>query len=87
MSLAQIAVIVIATAVPFFLWGYKRGYKKATADTEGKWSAKAWMHQIKSGRRDWRWMPSRMAGGGSERNENITLKHNRKLERSLYSIH
>jgi hypothetical protein len=35
MSLAQICVIVAATAVPFFLWGYKRGYRKATADTYG----------------------------------------------------
>ena len=28
-------VVVVATAVPFFLWGYKHGYRKATADTYG----------------------------------------------------
>lgn len=30
-----ICVIVIATGAPCFLWGYRKGYAKATADTYG----------------------------------------------------
>ena len=29
MSWPQIAVIIVASAVPFFIWGYKVGYRHA----------------------------------------------------------
>ena len=35
MPIEIIAVIIVATAVPTFLWGYKRGYARATADHYG----------------------------------------------------
>jgi len=55
MSWPQIACIIAATAAPFFLWGFKRGYARAWREIEGRSTLmrsagdKAWADNLSEG--------------------------------------